>query len=83
MFRLWIGEIICGEYYFKKIIDEEKEWLWNVFKKFKLFWEKICLVVREVIGIEVLYVIEMLYIFFCLVERRDDGKFLCLVLEVL
>lgn len=37
----------------------------------------------KVIGIDVLYMIEMKLIFFCLVERRDDGKFLCIVLDVL
>lgn len=83
MFRILIGEFICGKYYLKKIIDDEKEWFENVFEKFKLFWEKICLVVMKVIGIDVLYMIEMKLIFFCLVERRDDGKFLCIVLDVL
>lgn len=81
--RLRIGEIIRGEHHSKKITDDEKEWLRNAFKKFKSSWEKIRPAVREAIGTEVPHVTEMSHISLCLVERRDDGKFLCSALEVL
>ena len=81
--RLRIGEIIRGEYHCQKIADGEKEWLGNAFKKFKSSWEKIRPAVMEAIGTEVPHMTEMSPISLCLVERRDNGKFLCTGLKVL
>ena len=81
--RLRIGEIIRGEHHSKKITDDEKEWLGNAFKKFKSSWEKIRPAVMEAVGTEVPHMTEVSPISLCLVERRDNGKFLFTALSVL
>lgn len=78
-----IGEFIRGEHHSKKITDDEKEWLGNAFKKFKSSWEKIRPAVMKAVGTEVPHMTDMSPISLCLVERRDNGKFLCAALEVL
>ena len=78
-----IGEFIRGAHHSQKITDEEKELLGNAFKKFKSSWEKIRPAIREAIGTEVPHMTETSKISLCLVERRDNGRFLCTALEVL
>ena len=78
-----IGEFIRGEHHSKKITDDEKDWLANAFKKFKSSWEKIRPAIKDAIGTEVPHMTEMSPISLCLVERSDNGKFLCTALEVL
>lgn len=81
--RTPIGDFIRGKHHSKKITHDEKEWLENAFEKFKSSWEKIRPAVMKAIGTDVPHMTEMKPISLCLVERRDDGKFLCTALDVL
>ena len=81
--RTTIGDIIRDEHHLKKITDAEKKGLRDAFEEFKASWEKIRPSVIKAAGPDVPHITEMSPISLCLVERKDDGKFLCSALEVL
>ncbi|KAJ7381008.1 hypothetical protein OS493_004603 [Desmophyllum pertusum] len=78
-----IGDILRGEYHATKITDAEKECLKDAFEKFKSSWEEIRPAVMKAVGTDVPHMTEILPISLCLVERKNDGKFLCAALKVL
>ena len=81
--RTTIGDIIRDEHHFNKISDAEKKGLRDAFEQFKTSWEKIRPSVIKVVGPDLPHITEMSNVSLCLVERKDDGKFLCSALEVL
>lgn len=81
--RTSIGEIIRGEHHSMKVTKEEKESLSNAFEKFKTAWETIRPTVKKTIATDVPHMTEMSPISLCLVERKDQGKFLCTALDIL
>ncbi len=81
--RIPIGEIIRGEHYSKKLTDDERKWLKNSFEKFKMAWEEIRAFVMEAKATDVPHMTEMSPVSLCLVERKDQGRFLCTALEFL
>ena len=74
-----IGDVFGGEH--RSV--EDKKHLKEVFESFNQAWEKTRRVVMEKVNEEVPYVSETSPISVCLVERRDQGRFLCTALEIL
>lgn len=81
--RTSAGEIIRGEHHSMKITRDDRESLSNAFEKFKTAWETIRPTVMKTTGTDVPHMTEMSPISLCLVERKDQGKFLCTALDVL
>ena len=81
--RTQIADIIRGEYHSMNLTDEERAGLRHAFEKFKTAWKEIRPTVRKAIATDVPHITEGSPISLCLVERKDEGKFLCTALDVL
>ena len=74
-----IGDIIRSEAH----SPEEKKLFSETFEKFSMAWENMRPLVKEQLNQEVPYLSESSPISFCLIEKRDQGVFLCTALEIL
>lgn len=74
-----IGDIIRKE----SKSPEERKRLSEIFEKFSTAWKKMRPFVRDRLKQEVPYLSESSPISFCLIEKRDQGSFLCAAMEIL